>query len=367
MPINFPSNPQVNQTITSGSTTWRYNGIAWTVVPPDSLNLTNLTSTNINVTNLSVSGTVTGINQTYALSQLTDVDFISPPTDQQILQYNSASQKWRAATVASGGAAFNGGTITNPLFINNTTNSTSNTTGALRVAGGMAVGDDIFLSGNFTVASGTKRINLNSASEIRYYNDLNTGFVGFKAPATISANRTYTLPQTDGTSGQVLRTNGAGVLSWVSVVSPTGGLAAPGQNTQIVFNDNDDFGADAALTFDRTSQTFSTVKVITSGDITVNNSTASTNSTTGAVKVSGGVGIAGQLNVGGAVNRFTGGTSSTSSTTGTIIVTGGLGVSGRINTGSTVSADTAPTAAEHLTNKRYVDANVLAFSVAFGA
>jgi hypothetical protein len=67
------------------------------------------------------------------------------------------------------------------------------------------------------------------------------------------------------------------------------------------------------------------------------------------------------------VNKFSGNTSSTSTTTGTIVVTGGLGVSGRINAGSTVSSDTAPSAADHLTNKRYVDANILAFSIAFGA
>jgi hypothetical protein len=367
MAINFPSNPQINDTIVSGSTTWRYNGTAWAVVPPSSLTLSSLTSTDVNVTNLTVTGTVTGIDQSYNLSELTDVDLTTPPVDQQILQYNSAAQKWRAGTVASGGAAFNGGTITNPLFVNNATNSTSTSTGALRVAGGVSVGDDIFLAGSLVVGTGSERINMNSASEVRYFNDNNTGYVGFKAPSTVSTSRTYLLPQTDGTSGQVLRTNGSGVLSWVSVVSPTGGLAAPGQNTQIVFNDNDDFGADTGLTFDRTAGRLTTEKITATGDVTVSDTTESSSSTTGSLKVSGGVGILGQINVAGAVNKFTGDSVSTSITTGTMVVTGGLGVSGRINAGSTVSSDPAPSAAEHLTNKRYVDANVLAFSVAFGA
>jgi len=39
---------------------------------------------------------------------------------------------------------------------------------------------------------------------------------------TANGASVYTLPQTDGSSGQVLQTNGSGVLSWVSL--PTGGL-----------------------------------------------------------------------------------------------------------------------------------------------
>ncbi|MGB3076473.1 MAG: hypothetical protein WBB36_14185, partial [Chitinophagales bacterium] len=43
-----------------------------------------------------------------------------------------------------------------------------------------------------------------------------TNYVGFKAPASISANKVWTLPAADGTNGQVLSTNGAGALSWVT-------------------------------------------------------------------------------------------------------------------------------------------------------
>tara|TARA_B100000242_G_C43040088_1_gene485173 strand:+ start:21 stop:674 length:654 start_codon:yes stop_codon:yes gene_type:complete len=39
---------------------------------------------------------------------------------------------------------------------------------------------------------------------------------------TANGASVYTLPQTDGSAGQVLQTNGSGVLSWVSL--PTGGL-----------------------------------------------------------------------------------------------------------------------------------------------
>ena len=44
---------------------------------------------------------------------------------------------------------------------------------------------------------------------------------------TANGAATYTLPQTDGSAGQVLKTDGSGNLSWVS--QPTGGLAMADQ------------------------------------------------------------------------------------------------------------------------------------------
>jgi hypothetical protein len=40
--------------------------------------------------------------------------------------------------------------------------------------------------------------------------------VAFQAPATIASNVTWTLPAADGTSAQVLSTNGSGTLSWAT-------------------------------------------------------------------------------------------------------------------------------------------------------
>ena len=45
-----------------------------------------------------------------------------------------------------------------------------------------------------------------------------SGYVGL-APAAVAGSTTYTLPAADGTNGQALSTNGAGVLSWIN---PTG-------------------------------------------------------------------------------------------------------------------------------------------------
>jgi hypothetical protein len=46
-----------------------------------------------------------------------------------------------------------------------------------------------------------------------------SNYVAFKSSATVSSNITWTLPAADGTSGQVLSTNGSGTLSWA-----TGGI-----------------------------------------------------------------------------------------------------------------------------------------------
>jgi len=51
-----------------------------------------------------------------------------------------------------------------------------------------------------------------------------SNYIGIKAPATVASNVTYTLPSTDGSSGQALTTNGSGTLAWTSV---SGGGGSP--------------------------------------------------------------------------------------------------------------------------------------------
>jgi hypothetical protein len=49
-----------------------------------------------------------------------------------------------------------------------------------------------------------------------------SNYVGIQAPTTLAANVTYTLPTADGTSGQLLSTNGSGTLSWATDASGGG-------------------------------------------------------------------------------------------------------------------------------------------------
>lgn len=60
-------------------------------------------------------------------------------------------------------------------------------------------------------------------AETRWADADSSNYVSFKGPATVSSNITWTLPSADGTSGQVLSTNGSGTLSWAA--SGGGGLS----------------------------------------------------------------------------------------------------------------------------------------------
>lgn len=334
MAINFPNQPALNEVFTSGNVSWRWSGESWVLVP-----------------------------KSISLDDLSDVTAPSP-TNQQILGYNQQTLNWEPITINLP-TPFNGGTITNPLVINNASGTTGLNSGALRVGGGAAVTENLFVGGTLIVED--QELQLRASSNIKFFNSDNTRFVGFQAPASVTVDRTYILPGADGTAGQFLRTNGSGTLTWASAAGAGGGTPAGGLTGQIQFNDSETFAGDAGLTFNANTQLLTAPNATMTGAVAMTATTESTSTTTGVLTVSGGVAITKQLNVGGAVNTFVGNTNSTSTTTGTIIVTGGMGISNAMHIGSTVSADTAPTNAEHLTNKRYVDANVLAFSVAFGA
>ncbi len=61
-----------------------------------------------------------------------------------------------------------------------------------------------------------------TAGSLKFYEPSSSGtnYMSFAA-GPMAANVTYTLPNADGTSGQVLSTNGTGGLSWVTAADPT--------------------------------------------------------------------------------------------------------------------------------------------------
>jgi hypothetical protein len=70
---------------------------------------------------------------------------------------------------------------------------------------------------SFTVAGTstlTGNVSIEDASSLLLYDTDSSNYIGFKAPGTVTTNVTYTLPA-DGSSGQVLQTNGSGTLSFV--------------------------------------------------------------------------------------------------------------------------------------------------------
>ena len=62
----------------------------------------------------------------------------------------------------------------------------------------------------------TGTLTMNAENEVRFADADSSAYTGFKAPAVLSGNVTFTLPDGDGTSGQILSTNGSGTLAWAN-------------------------------------------------------------------------------------------------------------------------------------------------------
>lgn len=73
---------------------------------------------------------------------------------------------------------------------------------------------DTTVTANTIKASGTS----STQGEVQLFEDTDNGtnYVAFKAPASIAANVTWTLPNADGTADQVLKTDGSGALGWAT-------------------------------------------------------------------------------------------------------------------------------------------------------
>jgi hypothetical protein len=85
-----------------------------------------------------------------------------------------------------------------------------------------ATGTVLTLSDSATTS--TVNLIIDNDKEIRFREATanGTNYVSLSAPASLSADLTFTLPATDGTNGQVLGTNGSGVLSFIT---PASGLS----------------------------------------------------------------------------------------------------------------------------------------------
>ena len=73
----------------------------------------------------------------------------------------------------------------------------------------------VFLTTPDNTATPVERLRIDSTGAL-VFKGTTSGTVGFKAGATPAGDVVYTLPSADGTIGQVLQTNGSGVLSFVA-------------------------------------------------------------------------------------------------------------------------------------------------------
>ena len=146
-------------------------------------------------TNVTVTGTWP--NQTIASTASGTGDVVGPTssTDNAFARFDSTTGK----------------------LLQNSTGATLSDTGAAVFTGALDV------LGNST-----------AGSNLKLYEDTDNGtnYVSFKAPDTIAANVTWTLPAADGTSAQVLSTNGTGTLSWATA----GGTVSLSNDTSTATN-----------------------------------------------------------------------------------------------------------------------------------
>ncbi|MEK6554792.1 MAG: tail fiber domain-containing protein, partial [Bdellovibrionota bacterium] len=130
--------------------------------------------------------------------------------------------------------------------------------------GTTAPGVILDIAGQSTLVRGTGT----TPGEIRLGPGPTTGsnYVGFKGPsANPGASVLWQLPSADGTNGQLLTTNGSGVLSWSSVA---GAGSSQASSTNFIFNTNsDNSGSDGGVSFQNNGADLMTVS--DTGDTTI--------------------------------------------------------------------------------------------------
>ena len=117
-------------------------------------------------------------------------------------------------------------------------------------------------------------LTINGQGDLRLADSDSSNWVAFQAPATVASNVTWTLPSADGTSGQVLSTNGSGTLSW----STSGGTSISQGNTSATVTDT---GSDGRFVV--TTEGTERLRVDSSGRLLVGTSSTRQQSSNGGV------------------------------------------------------------------------------------
>jgi hypothetical protein len=145
----------------------------------------------------------------------------------------------------------------------------------------------------------TANFQLNAQNDLRFADADSSNWVGFQAPATITANVTWTLPATDGTNGQVLTTNASGTLSWSSKSIAISDQTSSATTHYPLFTASSS-GTVTGINVSTTKMTYQP----STGRMTLAGAQAASNTTSGTLVVTGGVGISGALYVGADIYSY---------------------------------------------------------------
>jgi hypothetical protein len=153
-----------------------------------------------------------------------------------------AGQLWLDTTTATSPTLkyYDGADDISLATIDHTANTVNWLDSTVSITGLSTTATGTVLTLSDSASTSTVNLILDNQKEIRFRETTanGTNYVALKAPASVSADLTFTLPATDGTNGQVLTTNGSGVLSfatpasgiaWQSTVKTSGFTAVAGE------------------------------------------------------------------------------------------------------------------------------------------
>jgi hypothetical protein len=163
---------------------------------------------------------------------------------------NSFSNNLIYGDFSTGVLSINGGTTPSAPGASLQVNAFNGSTKGMIVKGGASQAANLLELQNsagtvlmFANSDGTLSLNprgtaAGNTNELRFAELVanGTNYVGFKAADGIAANAIWTLPNADGTNGQILSTNGSGVLSWVTGLTASSGWSTSGNSTSDAWN-----------------------------------------------------------------------------------------------------------------------------------
>lgn len=166
---------------------------------------------------ITVSGTVQGGTVTDGTASLTGGSLSSAVN-------GTYSGTVTGGTLTDGTASLTSGSLTsavNGTFSGTVTGGTITDGTASLTSGSMTSAVDITASGTVTAANHYTGNN----GLVRFYDSDGSNYVEFRAQSTVASNLQFKWPAADGTSGQVIQTDGAGTLSFATA---SGGGGASG-------------------------------------------------------------------------------------------------------------------------------------------
>jgi len=150
-----------------------------------------------------------------------------------------AGQIWLDTTNATSPTLkfFDGSDDISLATINYTTNTVDWLDSSITITGLSTTATGTVLTLSDTANTSSVNLIIDNQKEIRFRETTanGTNYIALKAPASLASDLTFTLPATDGASGQALVTNGSGVLSFASAgiswqsVQTTGFTAVAGR------------------------------------------------------------------------------------------------------------------------------------------